>query len=192
MIIRMICVGLLVTIGTVQFGCERQPAGTPQSASGVSKASVTVATGSDGLTVEQRNIKERVKRDNEPGSIKHLYVLSPFTGDVLLYSTVKGKVTSSGKRLTPKSVAALQGAQIGHEHNGFGVQIGNDIKRTGEVLQDDGTYGDSSEYSYWFDAAGNYYQFPMSGGCAMIISDRPIRFGKVVHNLEVLSGELPK
>jgi hypothetical protein len=191
MITRMICFGLLVTIASVQIGCERQPAGTPLSASGISKAAVTVATGSDGLTVEQRNIKERVKRDNEPGSIKHLYVLSPFTGDVLLYSTVKGKVTSSGKRLTPKSVA-VEALHYIEEHNGFPVQFGNDLKLTGEVLQDDGTYGDSSEYSYWFDAAGNYYQFPMSGGCAMIISDRPIRFGKVIHNLEVLSGELPK
>lgn len=60
------------------IGCDPTPA--PVSASGVSKADATVVAGSDGLTNEQRNIKERLEMENRPGSIKHLYVISPETG----------------------------------------------------------------------------------------------------------------
>ena len=74
------------------------------SDSGVKKATTTVVTDQNGYTSEQKNIIERYKRDNLPGSIKHLYVISDASGQVLIYSTVKGKVTSSGKRLTPLTV----------------------------------------------------------------------------------------
>jgi hypothetical protein len=67
-------------------------------------------TGTDGLTVEQRNIRDRLKIDNLPGSIKHLYVISAYSGQVLLYSTVRGKITSGGKRLTPSMVAVQRGS----------------------------------------------------------------------------------
>lgn len=149
---------------------------TPQqkSDSGVQKASVQVKTDVNGRTSEQENIIERLKRDNEVGSIKHLYVISAYTGDVMEYSTVKGKVTSGGKRLSPKTVDG------GNEHwgNNNYVYISGVKYITDEVLDDGGVYGDSGNYLYWFDAQGNYHQYYPSGGTYLHIADKPLKVHK--------------
>ncbi|MBI2577632.1 MAG: hypothetical protein HYV77_02200, partial [Candidatus Wildermuthbacteria bacterium] len=137
----------VVVLG-VLTGCDVQP-NTPQSASGVNKAAVYVPTNPDGLTTEQQNIRERLLEDNKPGSVKHLYVISAYSGQVIIYSTVRGKVTSGGKRLTPTSIFTQDNSTVGFE-----VQFPNGRKYTTEVLQDDGTYGSSSEYLYWWDTKG--------------------------------------
>ena len=85
----------LVAIAVVAVslaGCKEDG---PQSTSGVQKATVNVAVNPrTGRTVEQDNIAGRLKMDNTPGSIKHLYVIAPESGQVIIYSTVQGKVTS--------------------------------------------------------------------------------------------------
>jgi len=154
-----------------------------KSDSGVTKATVKVKTGVDGLTTEQRNIGKRLERDNQPGSIKHLYIVSAYSGDVLQYSTVDGKVTSGNKRLTPKTV-------IGSSYNTSSrvsnwVNIGGTNYVTDEVLDDGGTYGESGNYLYWFDAQGNYQQYYPSGGTYLHISDRPLRIKKSTITLEL-------
>lgn len=87
--------------------CDDHSKQVATSDSGIKKATVKVLTDAEGYSIEQRNVMTRLERDNKPGSIKHLYVISAMSGQVLLYSTVKGKVTSSGKRLTPNSVTGL-------------------------------------------------------------------------------------
>jgi hypothetical protein len=147
-----------------------------ESDSGVKKARVSVQTGADGLTTEQRNVKRRVEEDNRPGAIKHLYLVSAYSGDVILYSTVKGKVTSGGKRLSPYAVTEKNDTGWGgYKFNG---------QTTLEVLQDDGTYGSSCEYLYWWDQRDNYYQIYVSGGTIPIVSATPLRFPKVVVSVE--------
>ena len=78
----------------------------PVSSSGVGRKATTVKTESNGFTLEQNQIDARYQNDNKPGSIKHLYVISAYSGQTIIYSTVKGKVTSSSKRLTPSTVLA--------------------------------------------------------------------------------------
>lgn len=154
------------------------PANPPQSDSGVKKTTTQVKTGADGLTVEQRNVRDRLARDNEPGSIKHLYVISAYSGQVLIYSTVRGKVTSSGKRLSPRNIvvgAAGEYRLSGYDFNGY---------TTSEVLEDDGTYGDSVPYVYWFDARGVYHQHYIEGGQILHISDQPLAVKSIVLNME--------
>ena len=81
-------------------GCDAiRERAKPKSTSGVKKATAHVKVGGDGNTNEQRNVLKRLEMDNQPGSIKHLYVISAMSGQTIIYSTVKGKVTSSGKRL---------------------------------------------------------------------------------------------
>jgi hypothetical protein len=175
---------LLIMLGLAVVACEEPQ--LPQSASGVRKANVTVAAGSDGFTVEQRNIRDRLNMDNKPGSIKHLYVISAYSGQVLIYSTVRGKVTSGSKRLTPSNVTSY-GA--GYSGTYFPVRIGNDTYLTGEVLGDDGTYGSSMEYLYWFDSKGVYHQHYVMGGQILHISDQPLAVKNVVLNMEAVKAE---
>jgi len=172
----------LVPFCMANQGCETEAA-APASSSGVTKASVKVETGSDNLTVEQRNIAKRLKVDNMPGSVKHLYVISAFSGQVLIYSTVQGKVTSGSKRLSPKTVQAYSN-NAGGINGGFDVPIGQYYQRTTEVLGDDGTYGDSGDYLFWFDAAGRFHQ-QYTQGCVIAISDQPLPVKGVVINMEL-------
>lgn len=157
--------------------CEPQQ--EAQSSSGITKKSVTVKTDAEGWSVEQRNIADRLRMDNQPGSIKHLYVISPYSGQCLLYSTVKGKVTSSGKRLTPSTVVV--GASGEYRLSGFDGPSGT---TTNEVLQDDGAYGSSAEYIYWWDSRGKYHQHFFTGGQIIHVSDEPMPVKSVILNLE--------
>jgi len=171
---------LLVLVLPLLMGQQSCDGGPPQSTTGVQKATATVSVQSSGYTIEQENIRNRLAEDNKPGSVKHLYVISAMSGDVLLYSTVKGKVTSSGKRLTPYEVAVDRGTSA----NGFRVDFGNDYQWTGEVLQDDGTYGSSVEYIFWWDSRDVYHQHYVTGGQIVHVSNAPMRVGKIVINVE--------
>jgi hypothetical protein len=156
----------------------------PTSTTGVKKAEAEISTGSDGLTVEQRNIKKRLEMENQPGSIKHLYIISAMSGQVILYSTVDGKITSSGKRLSPYHVAAMDNQGCSYELRGIEIKINGEKYRTSEVLQDDGTYGSSISYLYWWDSQGRYHQHYVSGGQIVHVSDQPIAVKSIIINLE--------
>lgn len=156
---------------------------TPTSTSGVGEATVSVPTGSDGFTAEQRNVRERLLEDNKPGAIKHLYVISAYSGQVLIYSTVRGKVTSGGKRLTPNTISGT----LNRNGNGFRVDFGDLETNTQEVLQDDGTYGASMDYLYWWDTRGIYHQHYVSGGQIVHISSQPLSVKGVIINMNLES-----
>lgn len=174
---------LTILFALFLVACDGHPT-EPTATTGVRKATAEVQVQANGLTIEQDNIKRRLEEDNQPGSVKHLYVISAYSGDVLLYSTVKGKVTSSGKRLTPYSVAAQDGQEVNAGHQGIPVDIGGRTHWTSEVLQDDGTYGSSVDYIFWWDSKGNYHQHYITGGQIVHLSDAPLRVGKVIINVE--------
>jgi uncharacterized protein YcfL len=183
---RLLVLAPVAALALVLAGCSSSGDNNKniQSNSGVHKTQVTVPTGSDGLTAEQRNVRDRLVEDNKPGAIKYLYVISPYSGQVLIYSTVRGKVTSSGKRLSPYTVAAQDGTDVSGELGGVPIDIGGRTLRTSEVLQDDGTYGDSVPYIYWWDVRGVYHQHFFTGGQIIHISSAPITVKSVVINLE--------
>lgn len=179
---------ILSALAVVACG-NAAPEREPQSASGVHKATTQVKTGSDGLTVEQRNVADRLRADNEPGSIKHLYVISAYSGQVLIYSTVKGKVTSSGKRLTPEHVHTQDPYQA--STYGIPINISGSRQLTGEVLGDDGAYGSSVPYIFWFDTRGIYHQHYVEGGQIVHISSQPLNVPHVVLNMETSATKEP-
>lgn len=156
----------------------------PKSASGVVETSVRVPMQPNGLTIEQENVRNRLLEDNKPGAIKHLYVISAFSGQVILYSTVRGKVTSSGKRLSPYHVVV--GASGEQRLRGFSVLDGD--VTTDEVLQDDGTYGTSTDYIYWWDTKGVYHQHYISGGQIVHVSSQPLNVPRIIINLNEGAG----
>lgn len=172
---------LLLILSIMLSSCDALPTTEPKSDSGVTKANVEVQTDQNGNTIEQKNIMERLKRDNLPGSIKHLYVISAYSGQVIIYSTVKGKVTSASKRLTPTTVAASDNQYSG----GIPIDIGSSRYHTSEVLGDDGSYGSSDPYIYWFDVKGVYHQHYISGGQIIHVSDQPVAVKNVIINMEI-------
>lgn len=186
-VILMLSVGTFFTLSS-ESGCNipEGPRQAPKSASGVTKATTKVETDLNGQTIEQNNIINRLKEDNKPGSIKHLYIISAYSGQVLIYSTVKGKVTSSGKRLTPVTVSAgaCGGGEYSVSHFGIPITINDETFRTSEVLQDDGSYGSSVEYIYWWDSKSIYHQQYIQGGMILHISNEPIAVKSVTLNFE--------
>jgi len=165
--------GLMFLFITLSSGeCDDSGAVKEQtSKSGVQEVQASVPTDMNGRTVEQNNIAARLKADNEPGSIKHLYIISAYSGQVLIYSTVKGKVTSSGKRLTP-TMRARSGGQSDYQWY------------YPDVIQDDGTYGTSMDYLYWWDSKGVYHQQYVTGGMILHISSEPLAVKSIVLNME--------
>lgn len=151
------------------------------SAGGVKKVSVRVPTNAKGMSVEQVNVGKRVARDNKPGAMKHLYIISAYSGDVIIYSPVVAKVTSSGKRLSPVTVVGGGGTRA---TNGMPVNIAGETYYSEELLQDDGTYGSSIPYIFWFDANDAYHQHYVTGGQIIHLSDVPMSFPKVIINLD--------
>lgn len=167
----LVVLASVITLGII--GCDRDV----QSVSGTKMAAVgQVKTGPDGLTIEQHNIDARIKMDNQPGSIKHLYVISAYSGQVIIYSTVQGKVTSSGKRLTPDRVEGT---------TQFKLEIGHTDYYTNQVLGEDGTFGSSIEYLYWWDTKGVYHQHYVTGGQIVHISNQPLAVKGIIINMEI-------
>jgi len=173
--------GLLSIMITMFILTSCDDALTPKSSSGVEKASVQVATDVNGNSVEQRAIIKRLTTDNKPGSIKHLYVISAYSGQVLIYSTVDGKVTSSGKRLTPSTISGT----LNTNGTGFYIEIGGTRAYTQEVLGDDGTYGTSDPYIFWYDVRGIYHQHYITGGQIIHVSDQPLAVKNIIINMEL-------
>lgn len=176
----------LATLGACDFPSDNNKT---ESASGVNKAEVKVPVGSNGLTTEQTNVQRRLLEDNKPGALKHLYVISAYSGQVILYSTVKGKVTSSGKRLNPTSVSGYTDPGTTQYYRPFRVAIGDQFHMTNEVLQDDGTYGSSVEYIYWWDQNDRYHQHYVSGGQIIHVSSQPMSVKSIIINNELVKED---
>lgn len=155
------------------------------SALAVKHVNVNVKTNKHGMTVEQKNVADRILTDNKAGSIKHLYVISAYSGSVIIYSTVTGKVTSSGKRLQPKTVVSADGQHHRRPFQANKVNINGTQYMSNEIIQDDGTYGNSIPYIFWFDSAGRYHQHYVSGGQIIHVSDQPVAVGEVIINMEL-------
>lgn len=167
-----ICLSMTIAL----LGCDDVQS---VSVSGAKAITTAVQTDANGMTVEQQNIKGRLELE-KPGAVKHLYILSSMSGDCILYSTVKGKVTSGGKQLMPSDARPLgEGGSYLTLPNGW---------ITNERPSEDGTFGQGSEaahaYLYWFDVRGNYHQHYLLGGQIIHISDVPMKWPKIILNLE--------
>lgn len=171
---------VVVLIGLAAVGCGGCGRPAAQSMSGVKVASVGhLNTNGEGHTSEQQNIIERIKRDNEVGSTRHLYVIAPSTGQVILYSTVKGKPTSSGKRLNPRNIDGTSDSSYLPV-----IQVGSQSYTVKELPNEDGTYGGSAEYLFWFTPDGAYHQHYLNGSDIVHVSDRPLVVKDIIIRVE--------
>lgn len=101
-----------------------------------------------GETLEQKNLKERLRRDEQADRIGYVYLVN--FGKPFGYYVIKGKISSSGSQLGPEEEII-----------------------SGEVVdsnQDDGTYGTGDPGIFFFLATGTKVETTLD----YIYSDEPI------------------
>ncbi len=185
---KVLSLSLIALLGLSLTGCAGDfappnPDKNVKTNSGATLQNATVHLDSKGMTPEQANIAERIERDSKPGTTKFLYIFSAYNNSLMVFSTVRGKVTSTTKRLRPSTVVGTDGEYIGEESQGIKFTVGNQIKRTTEVAGEDGTFGPSVPGIFWFTPAGEYYQVYPTGGTLMVISEKPQRVPPAVIQL---------
>lgn len=160
---------LFAVVVLVLAGCESDEAGEQVSSTGASQHNPgTVKLTSNGTTLEQENIKRRIETTTDPGGLAWIHLMSS-NGKVVARMVVQGKVTSSGKRLQPK-IAERDGT--GHT---LKLPRTRDGYFTNELIQPDGTYGQSDAYIFWFDPQDRYHQLSTSStGIAYLLTNYPI------------------
>lgn len=102
------------------------------------------------------NIKRRLELTSKASQMGYVVLLNS-AGQPVMYTTVKGKITSGSKRLTKPDYSSSEGAGT------------NNVVRA--APSDEGTYGSSSEYIFFWTAEGQYIQW----NDKYLYSDRPIR-----------------
>lgn len=110
---------------------------------------------------ERENIVKRLKLTSQPGLLGFIVLLNS-AGQPIMYTAVQGKVTSSTKRLTPNQQVNRYG--IGGTSGGEGRVIIN-------APSDEGTFGSSDEYVFFWTPGGQYIQWKGE----YLYSDKPIR-----------------
>jgi hypothetical protein len=107
------------------------------------------------------NIKARLELTANPGLLGYVALING-VGQVVLYTPVKGKITSGSKRLTKTyaSVTCDKG-----EWNGDCIV---------DAPSDEGTYGSSNPYVYFWTPGGQYIQTSME----YVYSDKPFRLSE--------------
>lgn len=103
---------------------------------------------------EIENITKRLQLTSDPGLLGYVVLLNE-SGQPILYTAVKGKITSGSKRLTKP----------------YEYDNSNGAYNQVESPSDEGTYGSSNPYIYFWSESGQYIQW--SGH--YLYSDKPIR-----------------
>lgn len=145
-------------------GLGEQPQTSQSGAQQVSAS--RIQQNSRGRTVEQQQIDDRIRVTTDPTKVMWIHLIA-LDGKIVKRMAVRNKVTSSGKRLEPRhAVSNPQGGST-PPHTGTGYY-------TDELIQPDGTYGDSDHYVYWFDPMSRYHQWGTAGGLGYLVTDYPI------------------
>jgi len=151
----MIAAGLLSILGACDGSAVTKPGAKERQAQKAQKAAESINFSEN---AEIDNITKRLELTSNPGAVGYIILLNDM-GQPIVYTSVIGKVTSSGKRLTKpwKAVTGDRG-----EWKGDFIVAGP---------SDEGTWGSSDPYIYFWSATGQYYQW--NGG--YLYSDKPLR-----------------
>src|SRR5262245_55824183 len=110
------------------------------------------------------NIKNRIELTAQPGLLGFVLLMNE-AGQPVLYEGVRGKITSGGKRLTPTTevrcvpVINSDGSRGSCEYHAV------------PAPSDEGTYGSSNEYIFYWNQDGAYRQW----NGKYVYSDKPLR-----------------
>lgn len=121
------------------------------------------------------NIKARVEITSDPGQLGYILLMNE-AGQPILYEAVKGKITSGSKRLTaPDYVSVMRMSP-------------NDGAVVRQAPSDEGTYGHSGEYIYYWNTDGTYRQW----NGKYLYSLQPIRLRVEPLVISIAPAETPK
>lgn len=152
---------LAVSLLVMGIGCAGSPPPAPtqkQIQSQKAKEAAESINFSENSEID--NIKKRLELTSNPGALGYVVLLNEM-GQPIVYTSVVGKVTSSSKRLTsPWQVYDMC-------RNGVSI----DCLTVTDAPSDEGTWGSSSPYVYFWSQTGQYYQW--SG--QYLYSDKPLR-----------------
>lgn len=148
--------GILIAalaIATSLTGClgDTPPATKNQQAAVAQQAANSIAFTEN---AEIENIKRRLELTSRVGALGYIVLLNE-SGQPIYYAAVKGKVTSGSKRLTEpdRTHSTLEKLVIR------------------AAPSDEGTYGSSGEYVFFWTQSGQYIQW----NGKYFYSDKPIR-----------------
>ena len=162
-ILKRISIGFIATIALAACDIPEQAPAQPdqhlQQAAAAQDAANSIKFDSN---AEIDNIKRRLELTSKPGLLGYVLLFNPGSGNPALYTTVKGKITSGGKRLNPTNdIQDCRGGEYG-------------ASCVVAAPGDEGTYGNSGDYIYFWDEDGRYWQW--NGN--YMYSDQPIRVPK--------------
>lgn len=152
-------------------GCEKEPEKPTAQSSGekvteqaFGQQSTAVPYPADKLkdSLERRNLRERLLRQNKPNSISYLYVLS--FGKPLGFYTVKGKVSSTQSQMTTDQL------QVCKDHKGDHASAC--VPAVVNAPGDDGSYGANEEGIFFFTTENNM----VTTNLDYVLSDQPLAF----------------
>jgi len=155
---RKIMIALAATSALLLTACEGNPQTNPSKAAQAAKAAEAANSIQFSENSEIDNIKARLELTSNPGQIGFVLLLNEM-GKPVMYTSVKGKITSGQKRLTPGQQTRT--ADCGEWS----------CDQLIEAPSDEGTYGSSGPYIFFWTVDGQYIQW--SG--KYLYSDKPFR-----------------
>ena len=157
----IVVLAIVVMIAIVLAGCgggANQPTAKQFEAA---KAQAAADSISFTENAEIDNIKRRLELTSDPGLTGFVLLLNEM-GQPIMYSGVTGKITSGGKRLTrPWDVFNIN----------YDCGSGARCDSVNEAPSDEGTWGSSNPYIYFWTTGGQYIQW----NGKYLYSDKPFR-----------------
>lgn len=149
---------LLVVLALVFAACDVPARSKTNKVTQTQKAKQAAESIRFSANAEIDNIKKRLELTSNPGLLGFVILLNEM-GQPVMYTGVKGKITSGSKRLTPTQKL---------KHGDRGQYSGDYVMKT---PSDEGTWGSSAPYIYFWTTSGQYIQWNGS----YLYSDKPFR-----------------
>jgi hypothetical protein len=150
----------LALVAVSLAGClpEAAPTARSQQAERAARAADSVVFEKN---AEIDNIQRRLKLTSNPGQIGFVLLINQ-AGQPIMYTSVRGKITSGSKRLSRPDECWYSGALVDGCYNESQIR---------QAPSDEGTFGSSDAYVYFWTVDGQYVQW--NGG--YLYSDKPFR-----------------
>ena len=138
---------IVLASAVMLVACNDGAAQKPQKITQAKKAAAAAESIRFTENAEIENIKKRLELTSNPGLTGFILLMNE-AGQPIMYTGVQGKPTSGGKRLT-KNYSIIKQVDCGQY---------NCDEVVGAAPSDEGTWGSSNPYIFFWTAAGQYRQ----------------------------------